>query len=147
MSDPLAQFRKTPLTGGKSTPPTKESDGYIAFHAKDKVERLRIRRANDQTHSPGYGVLLNVSYDGDFGTNFVLIYSFLMMVFVEGKNLQPVITAIENSMADFIQEYDPDRWEMPKDPTAPFIESITIQMQEGGPPLSEGQDSDKPTKH
>lgn len=147
MTDPLAQFRKTPLTTGKSLPPTKESDAYVAFNAKDKVERLRIRRANDQTHSPVYGVLTNISYDGPFGTNFVLTYTFLMMVFVEGKNLLPVIAAIENGMADFIQEYDPDRWEMPKDPDAPFIESITIEMQEGGPSLSEGGGSDNATKH
>ena len=36
------------------------------------------------------------------------MYSFMMLVLVEGKNLQPVIMAIQMGTADFIQEYDPD---------------------------------------
>jgi len=43
-----------------------------------------------------------------------------MMVLVRGKNLQTVVFAIENGMADFIQEFDFKRWPEPTDATAPF---------------------------
>lgn len=125
--DPLAQFRKT-----KPVPPgdmmtSKEANGYVAFGTKDRVVRLRVRPAMAPVQSPGYNILLNVSYDADIGTNFVLMYTF-MEVMVRGKNLQKMVFAIENNMADFIQEFDSDRWEMPGDPTAAVIHSIEVRF-------------------
>jgi hypothetical protein len=81
-----------------------------------------------------YGYLLDIAHDGPFGTNFVLYYSFMMIVLVTGRNLQPVIMALQMGTADFIQEYDPDKWPKPKDENAPFIETIQITMEQGGPP-------------
>jgi len=133
MIDPLAQYRKkSPGVVAEQQPP-KNHDQYVAFDAKDNVERLLIRRANAESRSPGYGSLLDITHDGPYGTNFVLYYSFMMMVLVEGRNLQPVITALQMGTAEFIQEYDPDRWQKPKDEKAPFIESITVVVQQGGP--------------
>lgn len=140
MSDPLAQYRKKPAGAAETTPPPQTPDEYVAFDAKDKVDRLKIRRANDPTRSPGYNYLLDVVYDGAFGTNFVLVYTY-MMVMVRGKNLQPVITAVEMSTADFIQEFDSDRWQKPKDAKAPFIESIEVVIQQSGPSISESEKS------
>ncbi len=125
---------------GETTPP-KEPGEYVAFDAKDKVTRLRISRANDPTRSPGYAYLLDIVYDGDFGTNFVLVYTFLM-VLVRGKNLQPVIMALEMGTADFIQEFDADRWQIPKDEKAPFIESIEVVVQENGPSIADSEQSE-----
>jgi hypothetical protein len=136
MADPLAQFRKTPLapTGGGPSKPS-ETDDYVAFGTKDKVSRLRIRRAMAPTRSPGYPYLLDVVYDGAFGTNFVLVYTFLM-VLVRGRNLQGLVFALENGMVDFIQEFDSDRWAKPTDETAPFIESIEVVVQESASSVS-----------
>lgn len=142
MTDPLAQFRKKPVVPA-GTPTTGQTDGYVAFDAKDKVERLRIRRAMAPTRAPGYAYLLDVVYDGPYGTNFVLVYTFLM-VLVRGKNLQPVIAALEGGMADFIQEFDPDRWARPADPAAPVIESIEVVVQESGPSVAEAEGSAPP---
>jgi hypothetical protein len=142
MTDPLAQFRKKPVVPAGPTT-TGQTDGYVAFDAKDKVERLRIRRAMAPTRSPGYAYLLDVVYDGPYGTNFVLVYTFLM-VLVRGKNLQPVIAALEGGMADFIQEFDPDRWARPTDPAAPVIESIEVVVQESGPSVAEAEGSAPP---
>jgi hypothetical protein len=103
------------------------------------VDRLKIRRANDPTRSPGYAYLLDVVYDGPYGTNFVLVYTFLM-VLVKGRNLQHLITALEMGTADYIQEFDVDRWQKPKDEKAPFIESIEVVVQESGPSISESED-------
>jgi len=136
MTDPLAQFRKKPA--GATEPPPGEPEGYVAFGTKDKVERLRIRRAFAPTRSPGYAYLLDIAYDGPFGTNFVLVYTFLM-VLVRGKNLQPVVMALESGTADFIQEFDSDKWERPKDEKAPFIESIEVVVKENGEGAAEAE--------
>ena len=127
-SDPLAAFRRkndaSDLTGKK------ESETYVAFGGKDRVERLRIRRAMHPTRSPRYLHLQDMAYDGIFGTNFVLDFEF-MLVLVRGKNLQGLVAALENSTVDFIQEYHPDLWGKPAD-DAPFIESIEVVKQGTG---------------
>src|SRR6266853_6262648 len=140
MDDPLAQFRKKPPGPGSEATPPQTPEGYVAFDAKDKVDRLKIRRPNDPTRSPGYAYLLDVVYDGEYGTNFVLVYTFLM-VMVRGRNLQNIIMALEMGTADFIQEFDPERWQKPTDEKAPFIESIEVVVQESGPSVSKSEES------
>jgi hypothetical protein len=136
--DPLAQYRRSPSVPADGKLPPKEEDGYAAFGTKDKVLRLRIRSAAAPVHSPGYNILLDVVYDGQHGTNFVLVYT-VLLVLVRGKNLQKTVFAIENGMADFIQEFDPDRWEKPKDANAAFIESIEVKVIESGSAKAETQ--------
>ena len=142
MSDPLAAYRKKPIESGATMKPPLGTDEYVAFDAKDKVDRLKIRRANDPTRSPSYAYLLDVVYDGPYGTNFVLVFTFLM-VLVRGRNLQKLVTAVEMGVADFIQEFDPDRWQKPKDEAAPFIESIEVVVQESGPSIADSEGADK----
>ena len=128
--DPLAKFRKSPiLTGGGINPPA-ATDEYVAFGTKDKVHRLRIRSAKAPDHALGYNILLDVVSDGEYGTNFVLLYTVVMFM-IRGKNLQKMVFALENGMADFIQEFDPEKWQKPTDASAAFIESIEIQILEG----------------
>jgi hypothetical protein len=129
--DPLSQYRKVPSAhkGGMVPPP--EVDVYAAFGTKDKVHRLRIRSNPTLEHSPGYNLLLDVVSDGLYGTNFVLVYT-VLLVMVRGRNLQKMVFAIQNGMADFIQQFDPERWQKPTDADAPLIESIEIQVTEGG---------------
>jgi hypothetical protein len=129
--DPLAEFRKTPPAPRGGAIPPKGTDEYVAFGTKDKVNRLRIRSVMAPVNAPGYHILLNVVYDGEYGTNFVLLYT-VLMVLVRGKNLQKVVFAIENGQADFIQEFDPDKWQKPTDANAAIIESIEIKIIEGG---------------
>lgn len=126
--DPLAQWRKTPRPPISELPP--EPEKYLAFDTKDKVFRLRIRGADDSIYAPGYNILLNLLYDKQ-GTHFILTYT-VLMVLVRGKNLQNVIFAIENGMADFIQEFDFKRWPEPTDASEPFIESIEVRVIENG---------------
>lgn len=144
MVDPLAQFRKQRPAGpaGTAEGTTGEPEGYVAFGTKDRVDRLKIRRAMAPTRTPGYNYLLDVVYDGSFGTNFVLVYTF-MMVLVQGKNLQSVVMALESGTADFIQEFDAERWAKPKDATAAFIESIEVVVQESGPSITDTEKTDK----
>jgi hypothetical protein len=136
MNDPLAQYRKKPVANVAEPTPPKGPEEYVAFDAKDKVERLSIRLADRQARTPSYGYLLDIAHD-EPGTSFMLYYSFMMLVLVEGRNLRPVIMAVQMGTAEFIQEYDPARWAKPKDEKAPFIESIQITMEQGGPPTSQ----------
>ena len=132
--DPLAQYRRKSPPAGYEPPPN-EPEKYMAFDTKDKVFRLRIRGADDSIYAPGYNILLNLLYDKQ-GTHFILTYT-VMMVLVRGKNLQKVVFAIENGMADFIQEFDFKRWPEPTDATAPFIESIEVKVNENGTAINE----------
>ena len=111
--------------------PPEGAGDYAAFGTKDKVQRLRIRSTAAPVHAPGYNILLDVVYDGEHGTNFMLVYT-VLMVLVRGKNLQKTVFAIENGMADYIQEYDLKRWPEPTDATAPFIESIEVKVIDNG---------------
>jgi len=136
MNDPLAQYRRRPAGNGTQSTSDHQEEGYVAFGAKDKVHRLRIRRASDQARAPDYGHLWDITWDADRGTTFVLIYTF-MFVFVRGKNLQSVVQAIELGTADFIQEFDSKRWPLPSDPRAPVIENIEVAMAGGAASLSD----------
>src|SRR5580698_5584479 len=109
--DPLAQYRRTsPNPVGRVVPT--DTDEYTAFGTKDKVHRLRIRSLTAPVNSPGYNILLNVVYDGEQGTHFMLVYT-VLMVLVRGQNLQKLVFAIENGHADYIQQFDPARWQKP----------------------------------
>jgi hypothetical protein len=135
MSDPLANFRRRTADFPPSSIPPDGGDGYIAFAAKDRVERLKIKRANKPTHAPGYGYLLDIIYDGNHGTNFVLVYT-ILGVKVSGKNLQPVIMALLAGTADFIQEYDRALWPKLPDVQSPLIESIEVVVQDAAQPAA-----------
>ena len=136
MSDKFAQYRKTPIASGARDAEPPKPEGYVAFGTKDNSRSLRIQRANDPGRSPRYAYLLDITYDDVSWTSFTLIYNF-MMVLVRGKNLQAVVMAIDLNSADFIQEFDLDRWEKPKDGNAPMIESIQVVVKQSGPPIGD----------
>ena len=144
MSDTFAQWRKSPIQPHVSATVADSSSAYLAFEAKDRVERLEIRPASAPIHAAGYGSLLDIVFDRS-GTNFVLLFSF-MMVLVRGRNLHSVFAALKNGTASFIEEFDSDRWTDPKDPKLPFIESIKVVAKKEGPPLEEMESSFAPPR-
>jgi hypothetical protein len=143
--DILAQFRRTPAAPSVVANLPKDTDEYVAFGTKDKVNRLRIRSAGELTNAPGYNVLVNVVYDGRQGTHFMLVYT-VLMVLVRGRNLQKMVFAIENGMADYIQEFDSARWQKPADAGAPFIESIEVKVMERGSEAAEAEGPRQPSQ-
>ncbi len=104
------------------------------------MERLKIHFAKERTHAPSYLHLQNLSYDGQHGTNCVLMFDF-MCVLIRGKNLQGLVTALALGTVDFIQEFNPDLWPKPDD-KSPLIESIEIMQPDENPSLAA---SDKPS--
>ena len=124
--DPLAAFRKRSGVGHVETAtPVEEAEGYLAFAAKERVDRLKIHLADNLTHAPDYKFLVSLVYDGDFGTHCTLVFT-IHSVKLAGRNLLPVIKAIQAGTADFIRQYDADKWPKPNDNDAPFIESIEV---------------------
>jgi hypothetical protein len=128
--DLLAQYRRTGSNPVGKAVPT-DSNEYVAFGVRDKVQRLRIRSLTAPVNSPGYNILLNVVYDGEQGTHFMLVYT-VLMVLVRGKNLQKLVFAIENGHADYIQQFDPARWQKPTEADATIIDSIEVKVTEKG---------------
>ena len=124
--DPLEQFRRKEAPSPQAAPATGKPP-YEAYKAQDrKPERLEIRRVLGESHAPSYRYLMDVAFNGSFGTEIVLIYSF-MVVKIKGKNLQPVIYALLESRCDFIQDYDAREFAPPLDQKQPpVIEEIEI---------------------
>lgn len=79
-------------------------------------------------------------------TQIVLVFTFLM-VFIKGKNLQPIVSALELGTADFIREFDPVKWPKPDDMQAAVIDEIKVAAKENGPnlPDADGHGRDEPS--
>lgn len=134
MSDPLAPFRKAPRVVASQpatvSAPVLDHGEYIAFGVKDRVDCMKIHFANNPSRSP-----LARPHDiiySPLGVDFVLLWDFLIIE-VTGKNLLDVVHAIQAGTCDFIQEFDRDRWAVPKDTSAAFIESISVFVPKGAP--------------
>jgi len=83
-----------------------------------------------------------VVYSGQNVTQIVLVFTFLM-VFIKGKNLQPIVSALELGTADFIREFDPATWPKPDDSQATVIENINVAVKENGPVVEETENTVK----
>lgn len=143
--DPLKEFRRPGARRAEKRaepPPKGGRKRYQAFDAKDKLVSLDIRRVLGTTHAPTYAYLLNIAFDHEYFTSFVLYYAF-MQVKVRGKNLKEVITAIKLRKCEFIQDFHPGEYE-PPEPDEPIIESIKVEWR--GEPIETDSDGEKVKK-
>lgn len=129
-ANPLDKFRRdadlAPVAGknhlGSSLAP------YEAFKIASKRQlRLKVRPAMRAWERINYGYLLRIVEDGIYGTEIALVFTFSVIV-IKGRNLQPIAEAIDAECCEFVQQYDPTRWNKPTDATAPFIEEMTIHV-------------------
>jgi hypothetical protein len=130
-NDPLAKYRRTPPAPQGGIMRRNDGDEYAAFGTKDKVHRLRICSLSEPVHAPGYNMLLDVVSDPKGGTYCILVFT-VLLVKLQGANLQKMVFAIENSMCDFVQEFDSERWQKPTAADAPLIESIEVRITDTG---------------
>jgi hypothetical protein len=123
-TDPLAAFR-TPQPTARTAAPGSAVTVYEAFKTGNAAtERLEIRRVLGDWHTPSYRYLMDVSYNGKFATELLLVYSF-MIVKVSGKSMQPIIHAIQAGNCAFIQDYHSNEFASPQ-PGVPIITAIEI---------------------
>lgn len=97
---------------------------YIPYETSgNRQGRLHIMRYDAPMHYPDYRYLMNITHTGE-GNQFVLLYSFLM-VKVTGEHLGELIEHIAQGTAVFLQQFDAQQWEQPKEGT-PIIKSIEV---------------------
>ena len=127
VNDPLAAFRRGPAIPDQTSESPAETidDGeYRAFHAVDRGQKsLSIRAMGTAWVRAVYSFLQYIAEDAGRGRMFYIVYGF-MVVEVRGRNLIPVVNAIDSGNCVFIQQFDSGAWKKPKDTSAPFIESI-----------------------
>lgn len=102
---------------------------YAAFGQSGKgLERLEIRKVLGAWHAPSYRYLMDIAFNGKYGTEIVLTYSFLL-VKIKGGNLYSVLTALLDGTCAFVQEYHENEF-TPPSPDAPVIDSIEIVIRQ-----------------
>jgi hypothetical protein len=99
---------------------------YQAFETGDRPARLIIQCANGPSHSPAYGLLVNVIFDRRFASSFVLAFNF-MVVTVVGRNLAAVVHAINHHRCATITEFDPQAFDLSAE-DQPLIERIEVKV-------------------
>lgn len=102
-----------------------ELEEYEAFRiGQRRQNRLEIRQCLSPHHTPSYFHLLDIIPNGFFGTEIVLIYTFLI-VEIQGKNLRPLYDSLKAGNCEYIQDFHENVF-LPADPKKPFIDSIKV---------------------
>lgn len=136
VDDPLSSFQQRYAPKGPATKAPAvlvvnrpgERVPYEAFSTKDKVRRLDIRSGQGGlAHAVSYAYLLNVSYNRKTYAEIFLTVSGLT-VMIKGRGLRPVVDALKQHSCEFLQQFDPEEFTEPSDPSLPYIESITVDV-------------------
>jgi hypothetical protein len=140
--DPLAKWRKTGAKERKAGPrheaeveqaraheaTTPEESGYRAFSVLEKgiSDFLSIVRVEGLVRRFSYNGLVEIADDGDLGTQIVLVFNFGPVVFIYGKSLSKAVLSLCFRRAEYLQEFNPERWGEPEK-GEPVIEKIVIK--------------------
>lgn len=99
---------------------------YRAYETAPRPDRLTIRRWSGACHSVAYGLLADIIFDMNHDGMFILAFN-ILAVTVIGRNLTPIIHAIDYGRARAITEFAKQAYDMPGG-AAPFIERIEIDV-------------------
>lgn len=101
---------------------------YVAYgQAHRSLPRLEIRRVLGAWHALSYRQLVDIVFNGIFGTEIVLGFS-TTIVTIAGKNLQPITAALLEETCTFIQDYHQHEFTRPA-PDEPIITSIEVMRK------------------
>lgn len=140
-----SRFRRTPAGSEAPPPPTPPAtpqgqegrEAYEAFDAKDRAHAhgfdIRCTSRNGAlSYLVMYGHLSAVAYDRRSWTR-IFMTANALAIEIRGRNLRPIIEAVRLRTCNFIQEYSKDEHILPEpvDTTAPFIESISVEVMVG----------------
>lgn len=141
MSDPLAQFRRPGHTPAAPLQRPAGKQPYEAYRASKEAKRyLEIRvKFPDPAEAPNNAMITNVRGEWRYGTGFTLDYGNTMVVIVDGRNLTELYRAVLDWKVEFIEEFDPEAHDAPKDKSTPVITSITVHTHkpEAPPPVNQ----------
>jgi len=145
MSDVLDRFRKRvdprreleapPASPAAPPAPVHPGDGrepYVAFGAKDNVNDLVIRLARPGALSQALPYHYLTGYSFDDGTWTILFLTGNGLgIEIRGRNLKPIVDAIQLRKCEFIQEYRAERFQRPPPADQPLVESISVEVLQG----------------
>lgn len=104
-----------------------DGEQYEAFNVVDRVQiSLYLRPVGEPYQWVTYTYLLQ-TLAAPAGDRIDLVFSF-QLVTITGRNLLQVGSAIAKRRCEFVQQFDPKKWPLPKDESAPFIASIKYKM-------------------
>ena len=129
MTDPLDAFRRNKPADNTVAKANLRLKPYEAFRTKERTDRLEIRRVLGETRAPSYRYLMDIGFNGEFGTELVLYFSFLI-VKIAGKNMQPLIRAIIDGNCAVLQDFHPKEFIAPAE-DAPIITSVEYVTGKG----------------
>jgi hypothetical protein len=103
---------------------------YQAFGTKDKLYRVDLRASDGLSHALPYSHLLLLTYNRrTYGEIFLTISG--MAATIKGRNLRPIVDALKLHTCEYIQAYDPLEFDQPGDISAPFVESVEVEIIKG----------------
>ena len=119
----LAQFERTSAEATAAT----DGEQYEAFSVKDRRQlSLYVRPVGEPYQWVTYRYLLQM-LAAPAGNRLDLVFSF-QLITITGRNLLEIGDAISKERCEFLQQFDAKKWPLPKDASAPFIESIKYKM-------------------
>ena len=140
--DPLDKYRKKPTQASQAQPDDEadegfpeEEKGYMAYRQGNKAKRIIVKRRVEAHRAPGYSYLVDVMWDGDQGEEIGLVFSHTTIM-IRGKHLQDLARQLATEKVQFIQEFDPQKWDHPGK-GEPIIESIEFTTRVTAPLKSE----------
>ena len=114
---------------GAHRPRRRQDDARTDYNAygeergQKNLDALEVRLKGYKTEIVFYSYLMRISCNSDQslilkGTDF--------MAYIDGERLGGLIRALKDKRAEYIQEFDPNRFLDPDDEEAPFIREIRI---------------------
>jgi hypothetical protein len=134
--DPALRLAKPDLDAAPGAAEELDSRQYRAFETGPKPARLIIQCSRGPSHSPAYGMLVNVIFDRVHYSSAVLVYHALAVTVI-GRNLASVVHAINHHRASAITEFDTKTFDPPA-AGDPVIERIEIQAGKTMEGLTDG---------
>ncbi len=138
--DPLAEFRRPGSI--PAALPDVEDTGYRAFSVASgsaRPLRIDIRPARSLAFSRFYAGLSEIQYDHLDYSGVILVFA-TKRVRLKGRNLRPVIEALNAGTCEYVAELDDG--DTAPDDDAPVIEQISIGAPDGQgrePGFAEGE--------
>ena len=98
---------------------------YLAHEGKDRQIYLRLHPYKRKSSGSEYRHLFYYEYDDEIFETLVLEFGFIE-VLVTGKNLEPIVTAIDNHTCRYIREFHPDVHEHPGE-GQPIVTQLSVR--------------------
>lgn len=136
-TDILENFRQKARPKIVASHDEDDTASYVAFKTQDKLLRVEIFCKDGMAYAIPYSYLATVVYDYHKGARLYLNDGNGISLRIHGQRLRPISQALNLHTCSAIREFDPERFEKPRDPSAPFIESIKVSIRSGPETLLE----------